>query len=87
MSWRRHTVLLAFEEAIGFALGAVGKDKDGIAAAAAFAELAAAVYEGGGTLRQHWAQLQAKYGRWCYPRRRHYPQLGGAICHQVVFSF
>lgn len=35
-----YTVLFAFEEAIGFMLGQVEHDKDGISAAAVFAELA-----------------------------------------------
>ncbi|PRW56905.1 phosphoglucomutase PGM3 isoform B [Chlorella sorokiniana] len=61
-----YTVLFAFEEAIGFMLGQVEHDKDGIAAAAVFAELAADVYARGGTLAQHWLQLQQQYGTFEY---------------------
>lgn len=42
----------------------VGKDKDGVAASAVFAELAADVYARGATLAQHWQQLQQQYGGW-----------------------
>jgi len=34
------TVLFAFEEAIGFCIGDLVKDKDGVCAAAVFAEMA-----------------------------------------------
>jgi phosphomannomutase len=43
-------VLFAFEEAIGFMIGAMFKDKDGVAAAAVFAELAASLYAEGKTV-------------------------------------
>ena len=57
-------MLFAFEEAIGFYFGEIGKDKDGVAAAAAFAELAADAYSRGLSLAQHWRQLQERYGEW-----------------------
>jgi phosphomannomutase len=41
---------MAFEEAIGFMLGPMFRDKDGVAAAAAFAEMAAELYEGGASV-------------------------------------
>lgn len=63
-----YTVLFAFEEAIGFMFGAVGHDKDGVAAAAVFGELAADVYARGSTLVQHWAELQRRYGAFEYRR-------------------
>lgn len=60
------TVLFAFEEAIGFMMGQVEHDKDGISAAAVCAELAADVYAQGQTLSQHWHQLQRRYGTYEY---------------------
>ena len=55
-------VLFAFEEAIGFMFGAVHKDKDGVAAAAVFTEMAAqiAAQHDGRTVAQH---LDWLYGR------------------------
>jgi phosphomannomutase len=35
-----HTVLFSYEEAIGFCCGTVTRDKDGVSAAAVFAEMA-----------------------------------------------
>ncbi|GAB4816830.1 hypothetical protein N2152v2_003876 [Parachlorella kessleri] len=61
-----YTVLFAFEEAIGFMFGQVGKDKDGVAASVVFAELTADVYTRGLTLAQHWQQLQQQYGAYEY---------------------
>lgn len=66
MEAQGYTVLFAFEEAIGFMFGQVGKDKDGVAASAVFAELAADVYSRGATLTQHWQQLQRQYGVYEY---------------------
>lgn len=57
-----YTVLFAFEEAIGYAFCQVGKDKDGVAAAAVFGELAAEVYARGDTLRSHLRDLQELFG-------------------------
>lgn len=57
-----YTVLFAFEEAIGFMMGQLEHDKDGISAAAVFAELAADVYARGDTLAAHWQRLRQRYG-------------------------
>ncbi|KAG1656330.1 hypothetical protein FOA52_006662 [Chlamydomonas sp. UWO 241] len=59
-----HTVLFAFEEAIGFMMGPMShpKDKDGVAAAAVMAELAAVTYARGSSLAGRLDELSAKYG-------------------------
>lgn len=44
-------VLFAFEEAIGFMIGPMFRDKDGIAAAAVMGELAAEAYARGSSVR------------------------------------
>lgn len=54
--------MFAFEEAIGFAFGGLGKDKDGVAAAAVFGELLADVHARGQTLGGHWEDVQRRYG-------------------------
>ena len=61
----------AYEEAIGFAVRpGILHDKDGVAAAAVFAEMTAEVYDAGGTLSARLTELDAKYGplsyRACY---------------------
>ncbi|KAL4452333.1 hypothetical protein ABPG75_007995 [Micractinium tetrahymenae] len=61
-----YTVLFAFEEAIGFMMGQLEHDKDGISAAVVFAELAADVYARGGTLVAHWQRLRQRYGAFEY---------------------
>ncbi|GKY98377.1 hypothetical protein MPSEU_000795300 [Mayamaea pseudoterrestris] len=56
-----HTIF-CYEEAIGFCCGDVIYDKDGITAAAVFAELTMAVYAQGITLEKHIQSLYDKYG-------------------------
>lgn len=56
------TVLLSFEEAIGFCVGELVKDKDGVCAAAVFAEMAGELSRRGETVAQHLDALNAKYG-------------------------
>lgn len=58
--------LFAFEEAIGFMLGGMFKDKDGISAAAVFTELAAHTYGRGETLEAVLRGLYDKYGYFDY---------------------
>ena len=54
--------MFAFEEAIGFSFGGLGKDKDGVAAAAVFGELLADAHARGQTLAAHWEDVQRRYG-------------------------
>ena len=61
------TFLFGFEEAIGFMIGDVCFDKDGVRAAAVFAELIHHVYNTlGMTLQQYLDQLYATYGQQIY---------------------
>ena len=53
-----------FEEAIGFSVGHVVRDKDGISAALVFAELAARCNERGVSVLEELARLYARYGLW-----------------------
>jgi phosphomannomutase len=54
--------LFAFEEAIGYMIGDMSLDKDGIRAAAAFAEMSVHYYMHDNTLANRLKQLQEKYG-------------------------
>jgi len=54
--------LFAFEEAIGFMVGDVCLDKDGIRGLVVFAELASQLKDEGRTLAQYLESLYAKYG-------------------------
>lgn len=55
-------VLLSFEQAIGFCVGNVVDDKDGVTAAAVFAEMAHQLHSRGLTIAAFFASLQEKYG-------------------------
>merc|ERR1712166_73069 len=57
-----YDVVFAFEEAIGFACGDLISDKDGVSAAAVFAEMGTAQYNAGSTVQQHLQALSTKYG-------------------------
>lgn len=56
------TVLFAYEPEIGFCVGDVVKDKDGVCAAAVFAEMALAAHREGQTVRQRLESLKDVYG-------------------------
>lgn len=56
------TVVLAYEEAIGFMIGDTVNDKDGVTAAAVFAEMAGYRHEQGITLQARLETLWRKYG-------------------------
>lgn len=62
--------LFAFEEAIGYMIGDACWDKDGVRAAAVFAEMAAALYEKGSSVAQELKRLQLELGY--YPTNNRY---------------
>eukprot|EP01029_Cantina_marsupialis_P016452 TRINITY_DN3667_c0_g1_i1.p1 TRINITY_DN3667_c0_g1~~TRINITY_DN3667_c0_g1_i1.p1 ORF type:complete len:607 (-),score=213.16 TRINITY_DN3667_c0_g1_i1:413-2023(-) len=57
-----YTVLLSYEEAIGYCVGDVVKDKDGCCASGVFAEMVKQLYKEGTTLYDHLQATYAKYG-------------------------
>ena len=58
----RHVI--SYEEALGYSIGALVRDKDGISAALVFADLAAALKARGSSLSQRLAEIEAEYGRY-----------------------
>jgi phosphomannomutase len=56
-------LVLGYEEALGYSVGSVVRDKDGITAALVMAELAASLKAEGRTLLDRLAELDARYGR------------------------
>ncbi|TMW67362.1 hypothetical protein Poli38472_012478 [Pythium oligandrum] len=65
------TVLFSFEEAIGFCVGDLVKDKDGVCAAAVFAEMAVQLEkEHKRTVAQHLEHLYERYGH--FVTQNHY---------------
>jgi phosphomannomutase len=59
---RGENVLFSFEEAIGFCCGSVVRDKDGVSAAAVFAEMAQVLGRKGLSVSSHLDTLYEKYG-------------------------
>lgn len=66
----KRRVIFAFEEAIGFACGDTVRDKDGVSAAAVFAQMAYGLRARGVSVSQRLGQLFAKYG--LHLSRNHY---------------
>jgi phosphomannomutase len=56
-----HTVLM-YEEAIGYCIGSLVRDKDGISAAIGLADLAARLHADGSTVLTRLNEIAAKYG-------------------------
>jgi phosphomannomutase len=56
-------LVLGYEEALGYSVGSLVRDKDGITAALVVAELAAALKAEGKTLLDRLGELDARYGR------------------------
>ncbi len=59
-----YEVLMAYEEAIGFCVGSVVNDKDGVSAGAVFAEMASALAARGSTVSAHLDTLYARLGQY-----------------------
>lgn len=58
------SLVLGFEEALGYSVGATVRDKDGISAAIAFAMLAAEAADDGQIVLDRLGDLYSKYGIW-----------------------
>lgn len=54
--------IFGYEEALGYTIGTLVRDKDGISAALAFAELAAGLKAQGKSVLTHWEDLVREYG-------------------------
>lgn len=79
-------VLFAYEEALGFATGGVIVDKDGISAAAVFAEMIGALAEDGKTVKQCLQGLYKQYGEFVSCNSYvicHDPSITNAIFHRL----
>lgn len=61
----RYTVLLAYEEAIGYMVGDVVPDKDGVSAMGVLAEMAHRLYSSGNTIMDYLNDLYSRYGYFC----------------------
>ena len=79
-----YEVLFAFEEAIGFMFPAVHHDKDGVAAACVFAELAAAAAERSVSVYDELRALHAAYGP--HASRQHYFVAPSPAASAAVFA-
>jgi len=60
----QRTVVYGFEEALGSSVGSVVRDKDGIGAALAFADLTRGLAAEGRGVADRWAELCATHGLW-----------------------
>jgi phosphomannomutase len=56
--------VLSYEEALGYSVGSLVLDKDGIGAAVVAADLAAALLDEGSSLRHRLQEIEADYGRY-----------------------
>ena len=65
----RTTFVLGYEEALGYSVGEVVRDKDGIAAAVVMADLVAMLAARGRTLDDALADLDERTGRWANVQR------------------
>ncbi|KAK3839746.1 MAG: hypothetical protein J3R72DRAFT_402106 [Linnemannia gamsii] len=57
-----YNVIFGYEEAIGFMLGDIVRDKDGVSALGTFAQLAAKLYKNGTKISEYLDSLYKKYG-------------------------
>lgn len=81
---RGERTLFSYEEAIGFACGDVVRDKDGVTAAAVFAEMAQAYARRGGTVLGRLAEIYAKYG--CHVSNNGYLTVPDPAVSSAIFA-
>nr|CCA16644.1 phosphoglucomutase putative [Albugo laibachii Nc14] len=79
-----HTVLFSFEEAIGFCVGDLVKDKDGISAAVVFAEMAVQLYKRKTTVKAFLKDLYDQYGH--FISYNHYVRCDDPIKVRAIFE-
>jgi phosphomannomutase len=72
-----HEVLFAYEEALGYCVGSIVHDKDGISGAIAFMDMVNTLHAKGMTLSDYLESLYAQYGQ--FQSHNSY-----AICHDPV---
>ena len=60
---KQYVHVLSYEEALGYCVGGLVRDKDGISAALVMADLGASLKAAGSGFAQRLAQLEAEYGR------------------------
>uniref|UniRef100_K3X319 Phosphoglucomutase n=1 Tax=Globisporangium ultimum (strain ATCC 200006 / CBS 805.95 / DAOM BR144) TaxID=431595 RepID=K3X319_GLOUD len=77
-------VLFSFEEAIGFCVGDLVKDKDGVVAAAVFGELAVQLAKENKTVTQHLTDLYEKYGH--FVTQNHYVKCYDPVKTNEIFA-
>ncbi|CAN5854122.1 phospho-sugar mutase [soil metagenome] len=58
------TFLFGYEEALGYSVGPVVRDKDGLSAALVFADMAAALADAGSSVEERLANLYERVGLW-----------------------
>lgn len=78
------TVLFSFEEAIGFCVGDLVKDKDGVVAAAVFGELAVQLAKENKTVTQHLEELYERYGH--FVTQNHYVKCYNPVTTNAIFA-
>ncbi|MFW6009990.1 MAG: phospho-sugar mutase, partial [Actinomycetota bacterium] len=78
----QRTFVYGFEEALGSSVGTVVRDKDGIGAAAAFADLVRSLAAEGRTVLDRWAELCRRHGLWV--SHQHSVTLPGAEGQQRI---
>ncbi|CAI5735416.1 unnamed protein product [Hyaloperonospora brassicae] len=79
------TVLFSFEEAIGFCVGGLVKDKDGVVAAAVFAEMAVQLEATKKmTVSQHLSALYTRYGH--FVTQNHYVKCYDPVKIRAIFA-
>ncbi|DAZ95434.1 TPA: hypothetical protein N0F65_013003 [Lagenidium giganteum] len=78
------TVLFSFEEAIGFCVGDLVKDKDGVCAAAVFAEMAVQLAKQNKTVAQHLDALYNQYGH--FVTQNHYVKCYDPATTNKIFA-
>ena len=78
----QRTFVYGFEEALGSSVGTVVRDKDGIGAAAAFADLVRSLAAEGRTVLDRWRELCDRHGLWV--SHQHSVTLPGAAGQQRI---